>query len=140
MNGAQTKYRLAMITITTAATLLLAACGLSTGGMRLSESGSTSLVTVSGGDPVRGIAAMQRYGCIACHSVPGVPGANSYTGPPLDHWARRGYIAGRLPNGPDNLIRWIRFPQNVDPGVDMPDLGVSDADARDIASYLYTLN
>jgi cytochrome c1 len=53
---------------------------------------------------------------------------------------RRGYIAGHLPNNGPNLIRWIRDPQQVDPGNAMPDLGVGDVDARDIAAYLFTLD
>ena len=44
-----------------------------------------------------------------------------------------------LRNTPANLVRWIREPQAVVPGNAMPDMGVSEADARDIAAYLYTL-
>jgi len=40
---------------------------------------------------------------------------------------------------PPNLIRWIQDPPGVDPLTAMPKLGVSEADARDIASILYTL-
>jgi cytochrome c len=60
-------------------------------------------------------------------------------GPPLTMFARRAYIAGQLPNEPDNLIRWIRDPQAVEPGTAMPSLGVEPAVARDMAAYLYTL-
>jgi cytochrome c1 len=45
-------------------------------------------------------------------------------------------LAGRLPNGPENLERWLRGPQAVKPGSAMPDLGVTERDARDIAAYL----
>ena len=44
-----------------------------------------------------------------------------------------------LRNSPANLVRWIRDPQGVVPGNAMPNMGVSDAEARDIAAYLYTL-
>jgi cytochrome c1 len=60
-------------------------------------------------------------------------------GPPLGNVARRAVIGGRLSNTPDNLTRWIQDPQGVDPGNAMPNLGVSAAEARDIAAYLYTL-
>ena len=60
-------------------------------------------------------------------------------GPPLDHIAQRVYIAGVLPNEPDNMIRWIENPQAVDPKTAMPYMGVTPRDARDIAAYLYTL-
>ena len=61
-------------------------------------------------------------------------------GPPLDRYGRRVYIAGRLPNTPENLTAWLRAPQRYEPGGAMPDLGVTDRDARDIAAYLYTLH
>ena len=91
------------------------------------------------GDPSRGAALISWYGCGACHSVPGVPGANALVGPPLDHFAQRGYVAGMLRNTPDNLIRWIRDPQKIVPGNAMPALGIDERDARDIAAYLYTI-
>jgi cytochrome c len=77
------------------------------------------------------------YGCGACHTIPGVPGAHAVVGPPLDHFYARGYIAGVLPNTQENLIKWIQDPQQVKPGDAMPNLGLSAADAADIAAYLY---
>ena len=94
---------------------------------------------MTGGSPVRGKEIIRRYGCEACHSIPGVAGARGQVGPPLDGIASRTYLAGRLPNTPDNLLRWIRDPQTVAPGTAMPELGVNERDGRDIAAYLYTL-
>jgi cytochrome c1 len=82
---------------------------------------------------------MRDYGCGSCHAIPGVRGADSGVGPPLAGFGRRRFIAGRVPNEPDELVRWILHPQGVKPGTAMPDLGVSDQHARDIAAYLYTL-
>jgi len=90
-------------------------------------------------DPARGKVALQQHACTGCHLIPGVVGANSLVGPPLKGMARRVYIAGSLPNTPENLIRWIHNPQQISPGSAMPDLGVTEQDARDIAAYLYTL-
>ncbi len=90
-------------------------------------------------DPDRGRAAIKRYGCGACHDIPGVVGAHGMVGPPLGTVSQRVYIAGVLPNEPDNLVRWIENPQGVDPKTAMPNMGVTTRDARDIASYLYTL-
>jgi cytochrome c1 len=36
-------------------------------------------------------------------------------------------------------VQWLREPQAVHPGTAMPDLDVSERDARDIAAYLGTL-
>jgi len=82
---------------------------------------------------------MRKYGCQTCHTVPGVVGANGLVGPPLAGIASRSYIAGVLPNAPDNMLAWIRDPQRVDPKTAMPNTGVTPSDARHIAAYLYTL-
>lgn len=94
---------------------------------------------VAGGDPARGERALVRYGCGSCHLIPGVAAAQGLTGPPLTYWADRQYVAGRVRNEPGALVRWIRDPKAIDPETAMPDLGVTDADARDMAAYLYTL-
>lgn len=60
-------------------------------------------------------------------------------GPPLTAWSQRAFIAGEVPNSPEFLMRWIEVPQAIEPGTDMPNLGVTHGEARDIAAYLYTL-
>ena len=94
---------------------------------------------VPGGDADRGKAAIAMYGCGSCHTIPGVRDANGTVGPPLMMWSRRTYIAGEVPNTPDFLIRWIEMPQAIEPGTAMPNLGVTEGKARDIAAYLYTI-
>ena len=74
-----------------------------------------------------------------CHVIPGLPGADGRTGPPLVATGRQPYIAGVLRNTPENMVRWIMDPQQVDPLTAMPDLGVPEALARDIAAYLYAI-
>ena len=96
-------------------------------------------MTVEGGDADIGEALVAQYGCGSCHTIPGVPGAAADVGPPLQHVARQSYIAGVLPNQPENLVRWIMDPPAIDPRTAMPDLGVSEPEARDIAAFLYTL-
>jgi cytochrome c1 len=94
---------------------------------------------VPGGSAERGSQWIVSFGCAACHTVPGVRNANGNVGPPLTRFGDRIYIAGMLRNTPPNLIRWIREPQAVVPGNAMPNMGISEAQARDIAAYLYTL-
>jgi cytochrome c len=53
--------------------------------------------------------------------------------------AKRTYVGGILANTPDNMVRWLRDPPGVDPRTAMPNMGVTEADARDIAAFLYTL-
>lgn len=93
---------------------------------------------ITGGNVERGKLAFSRYGCGGCHTVSGVPQANGLVGPPLSGVGARAIIGGRLENKPSNLMLWISHPQQVAPGTAMPDLGVSPAEARDIAAFLYT--
>jgi cytochrome c len=94
---------------------------------------------VPGGSAAEGARAIVKYGCGACHSIPGIPGADTYVGPLLTAYSRRHYIAGSLPNTHENLIRWLQNPQAIEPGTAMPNLGLTEVEARDIAAYLYTL-
>ncbi len=95
---------------------------------------------MGGGDPARGRIAIQKYGCGSCHEIAGVRGANGVVGPPLNNWAERRVIAGEVPNDPERLITWLTVPQSIEPGTAMPNMGVTDGAARDMAAYLYTLH
>lgn len=95
--------------------------------------------TIANSDPSRGRIAIDRFGCGSCHDIPGIRGANGMVGPPLTHWSQRRTIAGEMENTPDHLITWITMPQAVEPGTAMPNMGISDGEARDIAAYLYSI-
>jgi len=77
------------------------------------------------------------YGCGSCHSIPGVPGADSLAAPPLNRFYERTYIGGEIPNIWNNLITYIQSPEKIEPGTVMPNLGVTEDEARDIAAFLY---
>jgi cytochrome c1 len=83
---------------------------------------------------------MRYYGCPACHTIPGIAGANATVGPPLDHLRRRTYLSGTLSNTSQNLSFWIQHPQQIHPGSAMPEMKVTQSDADQIANYLETLN
>lgn len=87
----------------------------------------------------RGRLLLAQYRCGSCHSIPGVADARGRDATPLDGFGRRSYIAGRLPNLPDLLSAWIVHPQALVPSTTMPSLGVSAAQARDMAAYLGSL-
>jgi len=88
----------------------------------------------------RGQLALSQYACSACHTIPGVTGSNPNVGPPLAGMAGRRLIAGRLANTPDNMVQWLRNPRIIKPDTAMPDMGVTEAHARDMATYLATLD
>jgi cytochrome c len=126
--GRQTLINVMKASGTWAALVLLGACD---------RSGSPSPVSV--GDPARARIAFQQYACTTCHIIPGIVGAKGSAGPPLTGWANRIYIAGVLPNTPDDLVLWLQDPERISPGTAMPDLGVTERDAWDMAAYLFTL-
>jgi cytochrome c len=113
--------------------LLLAGCG---------EGGAPyEARRVVGGDPDIGrtIVADARYGCGACHAIPGIPNARGTVGPSLAGFGARGYIAGQIPNMPGRLVAWLEDPPALVPATAMPDVGLDEARARHAAAWLYTL-
>jgi cytochrome c2 len=97
-------------------------------------------ILTDGGNAQAGARAIRKYGCIACHTISGIPGARGLVGPPLDGVADRSSLAGELPNNPANMMHWIQHPHEVEPHTLMPEMNVSEDDSRDIAAYLYTLH
>lgn len=120
------------------ATALLVAVAV-TAGISCRDEGHAR-VRVAGGSPELGARAIRKYGCGSCHTIPGIKGADALVAPPLIHWSRRTYIAGRLVNNPAHLARWIQAPSEVEPGTAMPDLGVSPEEAANIAAYLLDID
>jgi len=87
-----------------------------------------------------GAALIRQTGCGSCHVIPGIPGAQGLAGPPLDHMVHRIYIAGMLRNTPENMTHWIMHPQSVVRGNAMPEMGLTESQAKDIAAYLALLD
>jgi cytochrome c2 len=92
-----------------------------------------------GGDPENGKLLLRQFACGSCHSIPGVANASGNVGPPLAGVAKRVYLGGVLPNTPENMASFIREPHKADPRTAMPAMGVTEAHARDMVAYLYTL-
>lgn len=112
-------------------TCLLAGC---MGGQTLRPHSVTT-----GGNSDRGVKVIAEYRCGACHTIPGIHGANGVFGPPLNRMAVRSYIGGNFPNNPANLTRWVISPRAMKPKTAMPDLGLTDPQAQDVTAYLETL-
>ncbi len=88
-------------------------------------------------DAARGKEVIERVGCGGCHTIKGVGWPQGKVGPNLDGFAHRALIAGRLPNRPDLLASYIRNAPALVPGSAMPAMPVTQAEARDIAAFLY---
>ncbi len=105
----------------------------------LCEQSAAQPAAASGGDPNRGAALIRQYGCGACHEIPGIEDADGLVGPPLNRVGARVYIAGVLRNTPASMMAWLRDPQAIVPGNAMPNMGLTEKDAQDVAAYLSTL-
>jgi cytochrome c1 len=93
-----------------------------------------------GGDAAHGEQVIRAAGCAACHIIPGIGQPCGVVAAPLDAFARRTFIAGIIPNTPVNLVRWVMDPLAIDPRTAMPAVGLTEAEAQDVAAYLYTLD
>lgn len=89
-----------------------------------------------GAVPERGPALIKAYGCGACHTLPNSTENPRRVGPSLVRINEQLYVAGKLTNTPINMMHWIQNPQLIRPNSAMPNLGVNEADARDIVAYL----
>lgn len=93
--------------------------------------------SLAGADPDRGLTIIRREGCATCHVIPGVRWPAGVVGGSLAGLRARPLIAGRWPNQPDILVQWIIDAPALSPAVGMPPSGLSRAEARDVAAYLY---
>ena len=116
-----------------------AATSLSVQRWQTKRAAETDARELTDGDVQRGKDAFARHGCGACHAIKAHDGADGQVGPPLDGIAVRAFLAGDQPNDPARMMAWIQHPQARRPGVGMPEMGLTDAEARDLAAYLYTL-
>lgn len=91
------------------------------------------------GSVTNGKALFVAKGCTGCHMAPGVPGSAT-VGPNQAHYAVRAKTAGgTLPNTPANTEKWLTNPPAIKPGTDMPNLGLSQAEIKDLTAFLYSL-
>jgi len=98
----------------------------------------------SGRDPPepaarRGRDVFMQARCAGCHTIRGTEAAGQIA-PDLTHIATRSTLgAGTLPNTPENMAAWIRDPQRVKPGNQMPPNPLAAADLQALVAYLETL-
>jgi cytochrome c1 len=99
----------------------------------------SALPRVIGGDQEVGRAVIAAVACGICHVIPGIPGANGIVGPSLTGFGRRQLIGGVAPNQPALLVQWVKDAPSIAPNTGMPELPLTEAQARNVAAYLFTL-
>lgn len=95
-------------------------------------------IALTRGDPSRAPDLIRRYGCGGCHTIPGISGADGKVAQRLDRLRQQVYVGGVARNGGETLVRWIVDPQSLSPRSAMPATGISEAEARDVAAWLYS--
>jgi cytochrome c oxidase subunit II len=77
--------------------------------------------------------------CGSCHAIRGTSSA-SHVGPDLTHVGSRTSLAAlTVPNTPERMRQWIRDPQGLKPGNQMPSVALTDRQVAQLASYLEKL-
>ena len=93
---------------------------------------------MTNGDPSHGPDLIRRYGCGGCHTISAVPGADGKVAASLDELRKRVFIGGGvIRNTPENLVRWIVDPRALSSKTAMPQTGIDEKEARDVAAFLY---
>jgi len=102
--------------------------------------------TLRGADAARGRELLDMKGCGLCHRMSGVAplqGALLPTGVTVSDMPRAVRLAPDLRYTRDRwraplLVRWLLHPSQIKPDTPMPEMGLSENDARSIAAYLLT--
>ena len=77
--------------------------------------------------------------CANCHTIRGTTAAGRFA-PDLTHLMSRKTIAsGIVPNTREYLLQWVRDPQTLKVGCNMPDMKLTNDEVRTIVDYLLTL-
>ena len=134
-------------------------CGLSHANMRFKviamdaadfegwvQSHTTPAAAPSDALAQRGYELFESAGCIGCHAVSGYESsagapAEVRVGPNLTNFSDREKFAGYIFDNTDEELRaWLKDPQAVKPGAQMPNLQLSDDDVDALVAYLRTLS
>lgn len=85
----------------------------------------------------QGYEVFENQGCIGCHAI---SGAGSDLGPTLTNFGERTVVAGYLEYNDENLEAWIRDPESLKQGNNMPAYpDLSDEDMAALIAFLKSL-
>lgn len=89
--------------------------------------------------PASSVSQLFQSQCASCHAIRGTP-AKSRVGPDLTHVGSRTSLAAlAIPNTPAHLAQWLRDPQSIKPGSQMPALGLTNTEIAQLVVYLEKL-
>lgn len=112
----------------------------------LQEQAEPANIAGLSGLAAQGAEEFETAQCIACHAIEGYEtaggaAANIKIGPDLTHFASRRSFAGGLFDNADaeEIAAWLRDPQAVKQGAQMPDLGLSEDQIAALVAFLQSL-
>jgi cytochrome c oxidase subunit 2 len=103
------------------------------------EQAQLAAAAAPAGEAAKGLALFEKMSCANCHAIKGTAD-KARVGPDLTHFAsRKEFGAGIVKNTPENLRNWLHDPQNVKPGVKMPNFKLDDEQVSQFVAYFETL-
>ncbi|MDA0986372.1 MAG: c-type cytochrome [Bacteroidetes bacterium] len=90
-----------------------------------------------GGSVEKGKITFSQVGCKACHVIGDDIKVREARGTQYDIAPELTHVAGKL--SPDFIFDWIKNPRHYNPESKMPNLRLSDQEARDVVAYLQTM-
>ncbi|MGH2740058.1 MAG: cytochrome c oxidase subunit II [Actinomycetota bacterium] len=129
-------------------------CGLSHANMRfivvaeepedfdqwVADQRAPAVAAPPGTENAEGEELFRSVGCVACHTVAGLEGAQGILGPDLTHFGGRTTFAGStFEINVANLTRWLRNPLAMKPGSRMPSYNLTDDQIEALIAYLMSL-
>ncbi|MGA7159365.1 MAG: c-type cytochrome [Bacteroidota bacterium] len=93
--------------------------------------------TYKGGSAEKGKEHFENFGCKACHVMGDDLRVRNARGSSYDFAPELTHAAGKL--HPDWIFDWIKNPRHYNPTTKMPNLRLTDGEARDLVAYIMTM-
>jgi len=91
----------------------------------------------AGGNAARGKEIVESVGCLACHAIGDETKVRALRGTSYDIAPELTRVGSKVT--PDWIYDWIRNPRHYNPTTKMPNLRLTDGEARDVTAYLSTM-
>ncbi|HTR99908.1 MAG TPA: cytochrome c, partial [Bacteroidota bacterium] len=90
-----------------------------------------------GGNAAKGKEVVESVGCLACHTIGDQTHVREARGTSYDIAPELTRVGSKV--RPDWIYDWVRNPRHYNPTTKMPNLRLTDAEARDVTAYLVTM-
>ena len=90
-----------------------------------------------GGTASRGKEIVETVGCLGCHTIGDQTKVREARGTSYDIAPELTRVGSKV--RPDWIYDWVRNPRHYNPTTKMPNLRLTDAEARDVTAYLVTM-